>query len=337
MEENNEENSLTDKQETISENQETKENEGDIRKPDTEIDQESEYESTNSTPVINIEETYQKTLSVRSIIAISILIVIFLTSIFTNILQLTTNKTAQIEIESIYWFIIIGTFSITTLSIGTSFWLYYVRSIYLINGPALVPEKWGSVIDKISKSNNLLAINTTNSTKSIIDASVYQIEKSEALLESFLTLQTVISNRDEEIKRLKKGHDAKIFKRFIVRFIKVSIALEEIFENEKNSDQEKNYKYLCRLIKAALEECGVEIEIPTEGSDFREYGAEIDDETGITETEDETLDYSISSVQSPCYYIPGEGDRELLIPAKVTIYRLNTKTEEYDNGTLHRD
>ena len=72
MEENNEENSLTDKQETISENQETKENEGDIRKPDTEIDQESEYESTNSTPVINIEETYQKTLSVRSIIAISI-------------------------------------------------------------------------------------------------------------------------------------------------------------------------------------------------------------------------------------------------------------------------
>jgi len=156
----------------------------------------------------------------------------------------------------------------------------------------------------------------------LIEVSNIQTEKSESLLSSFLTLQETISNRDEEISRLKKGHDSKIFKRFIARFIRVSASLEEIREEEKDSDQIKNYTYLCKKIRSALEECGVEQLFPAVGYDYRQMGEEVVDDPRIIETTQKSKDFQIASVESPAYVIEGEGDREVIIPSKITIYRI---------------
>jgi molecular chaperone GrpE (heat shock protein) len=207
------------------------------------------------------------------------------------------------------------------ISLGISFWLYYVRSLYLRDGPALVPEKWGRLLNQVGYVTNQSNVTTMKALGSLIEASNTQTEKSESLLSSFLTLQETISNRDEEISRLKKGHDSKIFKRFINRFIGVSVSLEEIREEQKDSDQAKNYKYLSKKIQSALEECGVEQLYPAVGYDYRQMGAEVVDDPRVIETNDESKNFQIASVESPAYVIEGEGDREIVLPSKVTIYR----------------
>ena len=129
----------------------------------------------------------------------------------------------------------------------------------------------------------------------------------------------------------KKGHDAKIFKRFVSRFIRVSVALEEIREEAKDSDQAKNYKYLCRLIQNALEDCGVEQIRPDINSDYREAGPEIADDPTLITTNDSTLDFKIASVESPAYVIEGQGDREIIIPARVSVYKLEEQEGTSDD------
>ena len=188
-----------------------------------------------------------------------------------------------------------------------------------------MPEKWGILIAELSHVTNEFNINTVEKLTSLIKANSQQSIKSETLLESFLTLQETISNRDEEINRLKKGHDSKIFKRFIMRFVKVSSALHEIRDEAQDSDQAKNYKYLCRLIQNALEECGVEQLMPEIGADYRRLGSEVDDDPKIIETNDKLKNFHVASVESLAYIIEGEGSREIILPATVTIYR--TKEE----------
>ena len=186
----------------------------------------------------------------------------------------------------------------------------------------MVPERWGHILAELGHITSKANTNTIQSLTAVLEASQYQTEKSESLLESFLTLQQAISNRDDEISRLRKGYDAKIFKKFVTRFIRVSIALEEIREESESTDQSKNYKYLCRLIQNALEDCGVVQVIPEINSDYREAGPEVADDPTLLDTNDPSLNYKITSVKSPAYIIEGEGDREILIPAKVSIYKI---------------
>ena len=72
----------------------------------------------------------------------------------------------------------------------------------------------------------------------------------------------------------------------------------------------------------ALEECGVEQLKPEINTDYREAGPEIADDPTIIPTDDENLDFKISSIEATGYVIEGEGDREIIIPAKVSIYKI---------------
>lgn len=268
--------------------------------------------------------------SVRSIIGIASVIVLFLASIVLNVLLLSTTGETN-DLSTFNWIVVISSLFIGSLGLGTSFWMYYARTVYLKNGPALVPEKWGHILAELGQLTNRANMNTVESLAAVLKASNHQTEKSEKLLESFLTLQQSISIRDDEISRLKKGHDAKIFKRFVTRFIRVSVALEEIREEAKDSDQAKNYKYLCKLIQNALEDCGVEPTRPEIYSDYREAGPEVADDPKIINTNDSKLDFKIASVESPAYVIEGEGDREIIIPARVCVYKLEEQKGTSDD------
>ena len=277
---------------------------------------ESESESTKST------FNPSKSLSLLKVIGLAVLFAILVVSILLNISLLSIGEGNIDNTSSFHWVVIVGALLITSVSLGISFWLYYVRSLYIKDGPALVPEKWGVLISELAHITDQSNLTTIKALTSLTDASNIQSDKSESLLKSFLTLQETISNRDEEIARLKKGHDSKVFKRFITRFIRFSISLEEIREEAKDSDQVKNYTYLCKKIRNALEECGVEQLSPAVGKDYRQMGAEVDDDPKVINTSDESKDYQVVSVESPAYLFEGEGDKEIIIPSKVTIYRI---------------
>lgn len=263
-----------------------------------------------------------KPLSVLKVIGIAVLVAILVISLLLNISLLSIGL-GDIETSfPFHWVLIIGSLLITSVSLAISFWLYYVRTIYLKDGPALVPEKWGVLISELAHITNQSNLTTIKALTSLTEESSAQSDKSESLLESFLTLQETISNRDEEIARLKKGHDSKVFKRFITRFIRVSVSLEEIREEAIDTDQAKNYKYLCKKIRNALEECGVEQLFPEVGHDYRQMGSEVDDDPKVIDTNDESKNFQVVSVESPAYVFEGEGDREIIIPSKVTIYRI---------------
>ena len=300
-----------------------------LDKSTLETESETEVESETEAKA-KAEQAYPNYLppkppSILKILGLAVLVVSLVGSILMNLSFISLSDENTSATPMFYWVVIIGVLLIAAVSLGISFWLYYVRSIYLKDGPALVPEKWGVLLGELSNLTNQSRINTIEKLTRVINASSHQASKSEALLESFLMLQQTISNRDEEISRLKKGHDSKIFKRFITRFVRVSISLEEIREEAKESDQGKNYKYLCKKIQNALEECGVEQLYPEIGLDYREFGSEMDDDPKVIETDDVSKNFQIASVELPAYIFKGEGDREIIIPSKVTIYKTLTE------------
>lgn len=270
-----------------------------------------------------------KPLSVIAVIGIAVAVAIFLISITLNVSLLSISDGSD-NSSTLNWVVVIGSLLIGSVSLGISFWIYYARTIYLKEGPALVPERWGHILATLGHVTEQSNHNTVEALTSVLKASEQQFEKSEGLLESFLTLQQAISARDDEIARLKKGYDTKVYKRFLNRFIRVSVSLEEIREEAKDSDQSKNYTYLCRLIQNALDDCGVEQVKPEINSDYREAGPEVADDPKLVSTEDPSLDFKIASVESPAYTVEGEGDREILIPAKVSVYK--TEAQEGTNN-----
>ena len=273
------------------------------------------------------ESVQSAPLALSKVIVVAILATAFIASIVFNAVTLLEDST-ETSGDSFGWLVTTSALLITAISLGVSFWLYYVRSVLLKDGPALVPEKWGVYLAKlghvISDSNS----RTIESLSALASASAHQTEKAETVLDSFLTLQQAISSRDDEIKRLKKGQDAKVYKRFLARFIRVSTVLEEIKKECAGSEQEKNYKILCRLMEAALEECGLELWRPEVGSDYRELGEEVADDPRHVSTDDPSLEFKIESIDSPAYIVEGQGDREIIVQAKVTIFQLEAQIEE---------
>jgi hypothetical protein len=225
------------------------------------------------------------------------------------------------------WVVLIGSMLIAVISLGINFWLYYVRAMLLKDGPALVPEKWGVLLANLSFETAKSREDISESAQALLRASGKQDARLEGLLESFLTLQQAISNRDDEIKRLRKGYDGKVFKRFLLRFIKASIAINEIKDGAKNSDQFQNLSYVARLLENALEECAVTELKPELNTDYRKLGAEVADGPEIVITEDDTLNFKIAEIKTPAYVIEGEGGYEVLIPATVVIYKSRNQNE----------
>lgn len=259
-------------------------------------------------------------LALGKVILLAITVTAFLASLYLNIATLLGDASGNLD-GSFSWVVTASALLITAISLGVSFWLYYVRSILLKDGPALVPEKWGVYLAKLGHVVSNTNARTAGSLSNLIAASAHQTEKSDAVLDSFLTLQEVISSRDNEIQRLKKGQDTKIFKRFLARFIRVSTELKKIQLNSQGSEQEKDYEYLCRLMEAALAECGLEPWSPEEGSDYRELGAEVADDPAHVLTDDPAKDFKVASIDSPAYIVEGQGDREIIVQAKVTIFQ----------------
>jgi hypothetical protein len=301
-------------------------------KPENTEDQVKDVEQTSHTehPSSGTDDVIEKPdnsvkltgfFSLFKVGGIGLIATLFFASLFLNlsfILQKETEFSAQ---STTHWFLIFGLIFITIISLIISFWNYHVRSIYLKDGPALVPERWGLILSELIEVWKLQHTQSQSSLSSVQRYTEEQTKRSNDLLESFLTLQDALTLRDEEISRLKKGYDAKIFKRFLMRFVRVDRSLREMAAEFSDDNHKKNYKYLVRLMQDALEECGVEQFIPELGSDYRDAGPQIADDPTIIETDDTNKDFKIAEIGSVGYVIIGEGETEVVIPSRVSIFR----------------
>ena len=270
-------------------------------------------------------------ISLVKVLFLALLAGAFLVSLFLNIAFIAMPENPAAQSDSGILLVLIGaSLLVTSLSIGVSFWMYYVRSILLKEGPALVPEKWGLILQNLTSTTTISSQQLVATINSVFLLSKGQSEKSESLLKSFLTLQDALSLRDKEIERLKEGYDTKVFKKFLMRFVRASRAIREIHDESIGTNQEKDYKYLLRLIEDALEECGVELYTPKLGLDYREVGPEIADNPKTIATIDPDQDYMIAGVDSPGYIIASEGGVQVIVPAKVLIYRVE-QSQKGDN------
>ena len=267
--------------------------------------------------------------SLARVVLISITSALFIGSLLLNISFLISGSySTSLFNGPFHWILVIGLIIVTTVSLIISFWTYYIRSIYLKDGPALVPEQWSLVIRDLIDKSSVHYSQYRLSLEKIQKSSAEQNKKSDDLLKNFLTLQKVINVRDEEIARLKKGYDAKIFKRFLMRFIRVDRSLHEMEGEFSDQEHQKNYRYLKRVMQDALEECGVEQFEPEPGSDYREAGQEIADDPKVIETSNPDDDFKIAKIESVGYVLEGEGRTEVIVPSKVSIYQFHQTNED---------
>ena len=194
----------------------------------------------------------------------------------------------------------------TLVSVSITFYLYKWRQI-LIGTPGLsVPEKWGKYLKRVSKEVTKVSQTTALNTDKVTN-----------MIETFMTLQNVIDERDKEIKRLKKGYDADIFNKFLRRFIRVDQMVDACLQSEKYKSE--SLGQIKRLMEDALDECGVESFLPVVGEDSRRTEG-ISDNPKIVKTMEKDDDFKITEVIEPGYRLRVGKSHDVLIPAKVRIY-----------------
>ena len=272
--------------------------------------------------------------SLLRILLLAFASVAILYSLTLNIVYLLGSGEGRVDnvfsVDAI--FVICVLMLISVLATASAFWMYYVKSVMLKDGPALVPEKWGRSIDALALATRDMQASSSSGLNKVLHQSNHQSAQADALMKSFLTLQSALDTRDKEIARLKKGYDAVIIKRFLNRFIRVDRALLEIVDERPVGDNAKVMRYLNRLMEDALDECGVERFLPEIGSDYREAREGVGDDPRVLNTDQINLDFTVASVDSAGYVIRGDEDLQIIVPAKVSIYRvqLSQSNEEAD-------
>ncbi len=164
-------------------------------------------------------------------------------------------------------------------------------------------------------------IETANSITHLAEQSLNQSEITENFSSSIKSLRGALDDRDQEIKRLKKGYDSTIYRKFVIRFIRVNQAVQYFLQ--QSDDAMSQLESIHSLLEDALLECDVHRFTPEIGSDYRSaFG--VADYPKILETDVEGDDCMIAEILEHGYYIKGGQEKEVLIPARVAIYRFNT-------------
>jgi len=247
---------------------------------------------------------------------------IFLVSVGFNI-SLTISNTGNLkESPVLLWPLLIGLVAISITSLILAVWLYYVRVVYLKNGPALVPEGWGEKLDRSTHSVEELRAHSSDLSQLLKHSTGLNKKSYEDLINNFSTLRDSLNAREKEIERLRSGYDNKIFKSFLRRFLRVDRAIKTSIPEDSDKENQKKYRYISRLMEDALDECGVEAIEPELGADFRDMGSEVSDDPKSKETSDPSMDFKISEIVSTGYKIVGQEVNEVIIPATVEIFRL---------------
>ncbi len=206
---------------------------------------------------------------------------------------------------------------VTLAAVVVAFYLYRWRRVVLDKQHLVVPEEFNSWIIKVSEVFNDLA-KQVGSAINRFELQGQATHKGVAdLTETFMTLQGAIDEREAEIRRLKHGYDAEIFRKFVSRFIRVDQAVED-FQKMGSADQ-SDLEQIRRLLEDAFAECGVECFQPQVGEDYRHAEGVADNpKSEMVDRPEEA--FKIAEVLESGYLIRGTESNDVLVPARVKIY-----------------
>src|SRR5258708_13680301 len=133
----------------------------------------------------------------------------------------------------ILWLAVITMAIATAISVAISFYLYRWRRILISDHALLVPENLISEFRSLKgslanheKSVTEIARATSTGYAKISERIVHSTHTSSQVLEASTTWQRALDERDSEIRRLRAGYDAELFRRFIVRFVRAKNAAQ---------------------------------------------------------------------------------------------------------------
>ena len=161
-------------------------------------------------------------------------------------------------------------------------------------------------------------MHATESLPTLAQQSTDHSKITKELSSALKTLRSALDERDQEIKRLRLGHDNAVFRKFVTRFIRVDQAVQYFIENKEGPTAQLDSIH--SLLTDALRECDVEPFHPEIGSDYRSsFG--VAGQPKIVDTTVKEDDCRIVEVLEPGYLMQGGKEKEVLIPARVAIYR----------------
>jgi len=213
----------------------------------------------------------------------------------------------------------------TFVAVVTSYYFYRWRRIIAFEGKVVtVPEELIAQIAAFRadlKTVQSAVDNARSDQKKRADHFLQQIGKTdkvvEQLLETTLSLQSALDQRDAEIKRLQRGYDAELMRRFIGRFVRVKIVVADT-ESQSVFDRSSVHQ-IRRLLDDALDECGVEEFSPKIGEDFR-TATGVADNPRIVETADANKNFQIADILEPGYRFRNFASDNIILPSRVSIY-----------------
>ena len=225
--------------------------------------------------------------------------------------------------------------SLTTLiSVAITFYLYRWRKIFLAEPHTYVPEETGKMIraltDGIKHNSIIVGSNYKNLKQQLLQSSKdFSFKSSDTnqkvkeLAEMFLTLNKNLTEKEDEIRRLKQGYDKKLNKKFIKRFALVDQAASEMIEDGEINKE--SFEEIKELLEDALDECDTNSFSPNIGDDYRQTEG-VADNPKIIPSDNKEDEFKISEIIQVGYYMETPNGPEVIIPCKVKIF------DEYKNN-----
>ena len=209
--------------------------------------------------------------------------------------------------------------SLTTLiSVGISFYLYKWRKILLTNSNMIVPEEWAKTIQDLGKNLNSFGKGVSDHLSHVANETSNNTATMSSMIETYMQLQLALDSKDAEIKRLKTGYDAEIFRKFISRFTRIDQTIDDfILEHGETAD----LLQLRHLFEDALDECGISKFSPAIGANYRSAKGVADSPKALL-TDDPSKEFLITEVIEAGYQLDNGQENNVIIPSKVKIYKL---------------
>ena len=226
---------------------------------------------------------------------------------------------------------------LTLISISLSFWLYYWRKLSIDGKEIMVPEKFEKNIKSLNKStkesssiiqnaldNQAAAL---NSSRTISDNTNEEIAR---ISEIIVHLQKSIEKKEEEMERFKKGYDADIYHKFLLRFTRVDRVLKEYIDD--GTIDLDGLEDIHTQMEDALLECRVESFSPEVGVDYKIQDNIADNPKKIPTTDKEQHEKVEKVVQVGYFRVCEDESIEVISQAKVVIFYYE-KPEAIDEPT----
>ena len=224
---------------------------------------------------------------------------------------------------SLWMYILLVSLALSTIIASlVGVYLYRQKWVGIQDQLYVTPHEWGNQIENLTQGVSHFQHAMMDAFESVRADVAANSEKTAAMTETYMALQGALDEKDEQIRRLSKGYDSVIFRKFLLRFIRIDQTIDEFAAEEADKSLEMNQ--LKRLFEDALDECGVETFVPSTGGDYR-TAIGVADHPKTVATDNPEQDFEIAEIIEPGYLLRNSSDSEVLIPAKVRIFRMTTE------------